>query len=303
MSVKQLFMKCANPAELAVRLKAMNIKLVTEFKRSNELRLPGEVVKDRCATTVDQAILFKRFLDYLNLPTKLLLVKVDLGMRERLYTKEYDYQLFVLFENKDQWFIYCPLNWSDSATNIYYLTDYEDWVCLKGFECATKRLRNTILVRMVRNSFDEKFFLSYYPKTATYSYTLIENTDVLTPEKLVTLSTKTEVIDLLLGKEVVGSEDKWGTKVDKRYWGEEEIFAVPGINHKLKVDTPFDTTEIILPNSVYNALEESYMVSYDRRLLVIKTKLFEEKPELIERFHLVETPEETTGYIMIPLVY
>jgi len=300
MSVKQLFMKCANPAELAVRLKAMNIKLVTDFTRSDELRLPGQVVKDRCATTVDQAILFKRFLDYLNLPTKLLLIKVDLGMRERLYTKEYDYQLFVLFENKDQWFIYCPLNWNDSATNIYDLTDYEDWACLKGFECATKRLRNTILAR---NAFDEKFFLSYYPDTAIYSYTLIENTDVLTPEKLVTLSTKTEVVNLLLGREVIGSKDTWGTKVDKRYWGEEEIFSIPGINHKLKVDTPFDTTEIILPNSVYNELERSYMVAYDRRLLVIKTKLFEEKPELIERFHLVETPEETTGYIMIPLVY
>ena len=300
MSIKQLFMKCSNPAELAVRLKAMNIKLVTDFTRSDELRLPGKVVKDKCATTVDQAILFKRFLDYLKLPTKLLLIKVDLGMRERLYTKGYDYQLFVLFENKDQWFIYCPLNWSNSDTNIFYLTDYEDWVCLKGFEYATKRLRDKILAK---NAYDDKFFLSYYPDTATYSYTLIENTDVLYPEKLVTLSTKTEVINLLLGKEVVGSKDTWGTKVNKRYWGEEEAFAVPGINHKLKVDTPFDTTEIILPNSLYNELEESYMVSYDRRLLVIKTKLFEEKPELMERFHLVETPEETTGYIMIPIVY
>lgn len=300
MSVKQLFMKCANPSELAIRLKAMNIELVANFKKSNELRLPGQVVKDRCATTVDHAILFKRFLDYLNLPTKLLLIKVDLGMRERLYTKEYDYQLFVLFENKDQWFIYCPLKWSTNDTNIFYLTDYEDWACLKGFEYAVKRLRDKILAK---NAFDEEFLLSYYPDTATYYYTLMENTDVLTPEKLVTLSTKTEVVNLLLGREVVGSEDTWGTKVDKRYWGEEELFAVPGINRKLKVDTPFDTTEIILPNSVYNALEESYMVSYDRRLLVINTKLFKEKPELIERFHLVETPEETTGYIMIPIVY
>jgi len=300
MSIKQLFMKCSNPAELAVRLKAINIKLVTDFSRSDELRLPGQVVKDRCTTTVDQAILFKRFLDYLKLPTKLLLVKVDLGMRERLYTKGYDYQLFVLFENKDQWFIYCPLNWSNSDTNIFYLTDYEDWVCLKGFEYATKRLRDKILAK---NAYDDKFFLSYYPDTATYSYTLIENTDVLTPEKLVTLSTKTEVINLLLGKEVVESKDTWGTKVDKRYWGEEEAFAVPGINHKVKVDTPFGNTEIVLQNSAYNELEESYVVSYDRRLLVIKTKLLEEKPELIERFHLVETPEETTGYIMIPIVY
>ena len=300
MSVKQLFMKCANPAELAIRLRSMNIELVTEFKRSDELRLPGQVVKDRCATTVDHAILFKRFLEYLNLPTKLLLIKVDLGMRERLYTKGYDYQLFVLFENKDQWFIYCPLNWSTNDTNIFYLTDYEDWVYLKGFEYATKRLRDKILAR---NVYDEEFYLSYYPDAATYSYTLIENADVLTPEKLVTLSTKSEVINLLLGKEVIGSKDSWGTKVDKRYWGEEEVFDVPGINHKLKVDTPFDTTEIILPNSLYNELEKSYMVSYDRRLLVIKTKLFEEKPELIERFHLVETSEETTGYIMIPIVY
>lgn len=299
MSIKQLFMKCSNPAELAVRLKAMNIKLVTDFTRSDELRLPGKVVKDKCATTVDQAILFKRFLDYLKLPTKLLLIKVDLGMRERLYTKGYDYQLFVLFENKDQWFIYCPLNWSNSDTNIFYLTDYEDWVCLKGFEYATKRLRDKILAK---NAYDEEFFLSYYPDTATYSYTLIENTDVLTPEKLVTLFTKTDVVNLLLGI-VVGYKDAWEAIVDKRYWGEEEAFAVPGINHKVKVDTPFGTTEITLPNSLYNELEESYMVSYDRRLLVIKTKLFEEKPELIERFHLVETPEETTGYIMIPIVY
>ena len=299
MSIKQLFMKCSNPAELAVRLKAMNIKLVTDFTRSDELRLPGKVVKDKCATTVDQAILFKRFLDYLKLPNKLLLIKVDLGMRERLYTKGYDYQLFVLFENKDQWFIYCPLNWSNSDTNIFYLTDYEDWVCLKGFEYVTKRLRDKILAK---NAYDEEFFLSYYPDTATYSYTLIENTDVLTPEKLVTLFTKTDVVNLLLGI-VVGYKDAWEAIVDKRYWGEEEAFAVPGINHKVKVDTPFGTTEITLPNSLYNELEESYMVSYDRRLLVIKTKLFEEKPELIERFHLVETPEETTGYIMIPIVY
>jgi hypothetical protein len=221
-------------------------------------------------------------------------------MKERLYTKQYDYQLFSIFENKDQWFVYCPLNWSTNDSNIFYLTDEEYWVFYEGYHYIDKRLKEKILAK---NAYDKEFYLSYYPDTATYSYTPMETCLDLYPEKLVTLTTKEELATLLLGKDVKGSEEYKDTNVDKRYWGEEEVFEIPGINHKLKVDTPFGTTEILLPNTLYDELERSCMVSYDRRLLVIKTKLFEEKPELMERFHLVETPEDTTGYIMIPIVY
>ena len=294
MSVKQLFLKCTNPYELDFKLKDLVIHLTTDFKNTSKLSLPGQVINERSATTVDMAILFRRFLQYCNLPTKLIMINVDLGMKERLYRRGDDYHLFVIFKYLNKWRMYCSLN-----QDIVPLTEYEDWVYLKAFEYIKDKFE---IQTLAKNAYGEKFILTYYPPEARFSYIPVKHPKYLDKlGQLCLIDNKYGLYDYLVNG-VTWNKQADEETIEKRYWGEDnDAVEIPGLSKKLKVETSFGPTEIIISQHLYDILERDHMVNYDRKVLLIHTKLFEEKPQLIKTFNLVEVDGETCDYLLFPI--